>query len=73
MLVVKTQTIEVPDLAQKIALAIEADNRSPEQICAAIDISKTTLYKIINGKPQLDLKLLRALEQTLGVNFGVNL
>ncbi len=69
-----TQTINVPDLAERIQQAQIASKLSVTEVCRRIGISRTYWYKLINNDISEGLAepTLRKIEQALGIDLGVN-
>lgn len=69
-----TQTINAPDLAEKVQQAQIASGLSVSEVCRRIGISRTYWYKLINDEISEGLAepTLRKIEQVLGINLGVN-
>lgn len=67
------RTIEVPGLGDRIREARKESGQSVDRLCDQVGVSRTYWYDIENGalKGSLSLENLRAIEQVLGVNFGV--
>jgi len=72
MRVIKTISVDVPNLGQKIRQAREADSRSLVKICAEVGMTPTNWYRIEAEKQMLPLETLRKIEEVLGVSFGIN-
>ncbi len=73
MRVVKTISVDVPDLGQQIRAAREADRRSLVKICAEVGMTPANWYRIEAEKQTLPVETLKRIEEVLGVDFGVNL
>lgn len=69
-----TQTINIPDLAEKIQQAQTASGLSVSEVCRRLGMSRTYWYKLINDDiPEgLAEPTLRKIEQVLGVTFEVD-
>ena len=75
MLVRKTVTVEVPDLQERIKDAQLRSGKSIEQVCREAAISRQTWYNIENKylKKGIDYDVLKKIEVSLGVDFGVEI
>jgi len=73
MRVVKTISVDVPDLGQQIRAAREADGRPLVKICAEVGMTPANWYRIEAEKQTLLLETLKRIEEVLGVDFGVKL
>ncbi len=68
-----TQTIENPNLAEKIQQAQVESGLSVSEVCRRVGISRTYWYKLVNDNiPEgLAEPTFRKIEEVLGVDFGV--
>lgn len=69
-----TQTIDIPDLSEKVRQAQEESGLSVSEVCRRIRISRTYWYKLVNDELSEGLAepTLRKIEEVLGVDFGVS-
>jgi len=72
MRVVKTVSMDVPNLGAQIRAAREADRRPLVKICAEVGMTAANWYRIEAEKQMLPLDTLQKIEQVLGVDFGVS-
>lgn len=68
-----TQTIKVPDLAERIQHAQMASGLSVSEVCRRVGISRTYWYKLVNNNiPEgLAEPTFRKIEEVLGIDLGV--
>lgn len=70
--VVRQVKVTVPDLAEKIKEAREKDGRSAQVLATFSGISTGYWYEIEKNKRRwISEEILRGIEKTLGVDFGV--
>lgn len=70
----KVDEIEVPDLAARLKMAREVDNRSLAAICREVGVSPQYWYGLERGTvTTMSFETLRKIEEVLNVDFGVNL
>jgi transcriptional regulator with XRE-family HTH domain len=64
---------KVPGLGKLIKEARESDRRSLSELCRQVNMTPMNWYKIENEETKaLPIETLRAIEQVLGVDFGIS-
>lgn len=72
MIIRKVVDVDVAGLAQQIKNARMADGRPLTEICALAGMTCANWYRIEGGQVKaLPIETLRAIENALGVDFGV--
>ncbi len=71
MKVIRVIEVDAPGLGQMIRRAREKDPRNMTQIAAAAGMSTQNWYRIEDERQSLPEETLRAIEQALGVDFGI--
>lgn len=68
-----TQTVDDPELANRIRQAQEASGLSVSEVCRKLELSRTYWYKIINDNVAEGLTeaTLRKIEAALNIELGV--
>lgn len=71
----QVKEIEIEGLGERIKQARLGFNKSLEQICDEVGVSRTYWYDVEKEtlKGALSIENLRKIEEVLGVDFGVNL
>ena len=74
MRVRRIQEVEAQGLGEKIRQARLASEKSLEQICGEVGVSRTYWYDLEKEtiKGTLSIENLRQIEKSLGVDFGVS-
>ena len=73
MKVYREISVEAPGLGARIKAAREADDRSLTELAELVGMTRTNWYRIEDEKQALPESTLRAIEEVLGVDFGVKL